>query len=138
MQKDEQNGHPIILCLVYIFKLYKHKQLFVWNWNYLKKLKTFYNFFFFLRAALMAYGGSQARGLTGAAAAGLYHSHSNAGSELHLRPTPFLWQRHILNPLSKARYRTHVFMDTSWVRYHEPQWELAFCNILIRWVINAW
>ena len=36
----------------------------------------------------MAYGGSQARGRTGAAAAGLCHSHSNVGSELHLRPTP--------------------------------------------------
>ena len=31
-----------------------------------------------------AYGGSQARGLIGAVAAGLCHSHSNAGSEPHL------------------------------------------------------
>ena len=41
-------------------------------------------FFFFFRAALAAYGGSQARGLIGAIAAGLHHSHSNARSELHL------------------------------------------------------
>ena len=33
------------------------------------------------RAALMAYGGSQARGSVGATAASLHHSHSNAGSE---------------------------------------------------------
>ena len=35
----------------------------------------------------MAYGGSQARGLIRAVAAGLRHSHSNSGSEPHLRPT---------------------------------------------------
>ena len=40
------------------------------------------------RAEPVAYGGSQARGLIGAVAAGLHHSHSNAGSEPRLRPTP--------------------------------------------------
>ena len=38
-------------------------------------------FFFFSPAA---YGGSQPRGLIGAVGAGLYHSHSNVGSEPHL------------------------------------------------------
>ena len=42
------------------------------------------------RAALEAYGGSQAWGQVGAVAAGLHHSCSNAGSEPHLRPTPQL------------------------------------------------
>ena len=48
--------------------------------------------FFFLafRAAPAAYGGSQARGPSGAVATGLHHSHSHAGSELRLRPTPQL------------------------------------------------
>ena len=43
-------------------------------------------FFFFglFRAALMAYGGSQARGLIGAAAAGLRHSHGGARPEVCL------------------------------------------------------
>ena len=36
----------------------------------------------------MAHGGSQARGLIGAVAAGLRQSHSNAESELCLQPTP--------------------------------------------------
>ena len=36
------------------------------------------------RAALVAHGGSQARGPIGAVAAGLCHSHSNVGSKLHL------------------------------------------------------
>ena len=46
--------------------------------------------FFFFRATPMAYGGSQTRGLMGAAAAGLHHSHSNMGSEPRLRPIPQL------------------------------------------------
>jgi len=47
----------------------------------------FFFFFFFLvfsRAAPAAYGGSQARGLIGAVAAGLRQSHSNTGSKLRL------------------------------------------------------
>ena len=42
------------------------------------------------RAAPMAYGGSQAKDPIGAIAAGLYHSHSNTRSQLHLWPTPQL------------------------------------------------
>ena len=38
----------------------------------------------------MAYGGSQAKGGVASAAASLHHSHSNARSELHLRPIPHL------------------------------------------------
>ena len=51
---------------------------------------SFFFLSFFVRAAPTAYGGSQARGRIGATAAGLYLSHSNAGSELHLQPTPQL------------------------------------------------
>ena len=40
--------------------------------------------FFFFSSILMAYGSSQTRGQIGAAAAGLHHSHSNAGPELPL------------------------------------------------------
>ena len=50
-----------------------------------------YLFYFGLfRAAPTAYGGSKARGLIGAVAAGLHHRNSNAESEPHLRPTPQL------------------------------------------------
>ena len=45
--------------------------------------------FFFSRAVPAAYGGSQARGLIRAAAAGLHHSHGNAGSKPNL---PFMLQ----------------------------------------------
>ena len=46
--------------------------------------------FAFSRAVPEAHGGSQARGLIGAIATGLCQSHSKAGSELSLRPTPQL------------------------------------------------
>ena len=47
--------------------------------------------FFFpclFRAALVAYGGSQARGQIGAAVAGLHQRHSDDESEPRLQPTP--------------------------------------------------
>ena len=46
--------------------------------------------YFLFRAALAAFGSSQARGPNGATAASPPHSHSNSGSELHLRSTPQL------------------------------------------------
>ena len=45
-------------------------------------------FFFFFRAAPAAYGNSQARRQIRVAAAGLHHSHSYAGSELHSYSVP--------------------------------------------------
>jgi len=53
----------------------------------------FFCLFAFSRAASAAYGDSQARGPIGAVATGLRQSHSNVGSEPHLRPTPQLTAR---------------------------------------------
>ena len=64
-------------------------------------LQSYFSSFFFLkkklinlfccfRAAPLAYGGSQARGQIGAAAARLHQSHSNARSKPCLQPTPQL------------------------------------------------
>ena len=50
----------------------------------------FFLVFCLFRATPAAYGGSQARGPIGATAASLHHSHSHAGSEPHLPPTPQL------------------------------------------------
>ena len=47
-------------------------------------------FVLFFRAALVAFGGSQARGRIRAAAAGLHYSHSHSGFEPCLKPTPQL------------------------------------------------
>ena len=56
-------------------------------------LLLFFGLFVIFRAAPMAYGSSQARGLIRATAAGLHHSHSNAISEPCLWPTPQLMAR---------------------------------------------
>ena len=56
-----------------------------------KQLENIYIYIFCLfRAAPTAYGGSQVRGWIGAVTAGLCHSHSNAGSKLHLQLIPQL------------------------------------------------
>ena len=80
----------------------------------LSKAKAFFSFFFLIlsllfssycllfRGACAAYGSSQARGQIGAATASLYHSS---------------WQHQIFNPLSKARDRTRILMDTCFVHY---------------------
>ena len=74
------------------------------------------HFFLLFRATPTAYGGSQAGGWIGAiGATGLCHSHINARSEPHLRPTPQLNQ--ILNPLREAR---DWFVSTApWRELHE-------------------
>ena len=51
---------------------------------------SFFVFSAFSRAALTAYEDSQARGLIGAVATRLHHSHSHMGSEPRLQPTPQL------------------------------------------------
>ena len=61
-------------------------------------LFLFLFFVLLLRAALLACGGSQARGLIGAVVAGLHQSYSSMGSELRLRPTPQLMA--VLDPQS--------------------------------------
>ena len=61
----------------------------------------------------MAYGSFQARGLIGAVATNVYHSHSNAGSKSSLRPRPQITAT--LDPLNEARNRTCVLMDASQV-----------------------
>ena len=61
-----------------------------------------------------------------ATVAGLHHSHSNMGSELHCNLHESSWQHRILNPLSEARDRTCVVTLIT----VEPQWELPTWSIL--------
>ena len=63
-------------------------------------------FFFSFTAAPAAYGSSQTKGQIG-----LHHSHSTTGSKLHCELCHSLQQRQILNPLSKTRDRTCIYMD---------------------------
>ena len=61
----------------------------VW-WFFWLKVKKIFFFLVFSRPAPVACGGSQARGLIGAIAAGLHQSHSNEESEQRLWTTPQL------------------------------------------------
>ena len=108
------NGKPLWIC----------KSAYAWCTSDLWFTKTAYvsfsfcpPFFFLLfRSTPATYRGSQARDPIRATAAGLCHSHSNAGSELHLWPTP--QQCQILKPLSEARDRTCNLMVPSKIRFH--------------------
>ena len=73
--------------------------------------------FFLFKAALTAYGSSQARGQIRAVVPNLRDSHSKAGSKPHLQPTPQLTAS---EPLSKARHQIHVLMGMNWVRFPLP------------------
>ena len=82
------------------------------------------------RATPVVFGGSQARGLIGAMAAGLSHSHSNTRSKLCLQPTYSTahGDARSFNPLSKARDQTFVLRFTSAM----PQQELTLRDALIK------
>ena len=75
-------------------------------------------FFFLFRAMPAAYGSFQL----------------GVQTELHLWSTSQFTLTQILNPLNKARDRTHILMHTSRVGYTEPQWELPW-NFLIHQIL---
>ena len=72
--------------------------------------RFFFLSFFLFRAALAAYGNSQARGRIGAAAAGLHHRHSNTGSQLQstTHAAPFGNTGSL-----EAREPTRILLDTT-------------------------
>ena len=97
---------------------------YMWEWYlcfYLHLIKFFFVFFclffgfvfVFLGPQLVAYGGSQARGRIWAIAAGLYHRHSNAGSEPSLQPTPQLRATPNPSPTERRQNWSYVLMDAS-------------------------
>ena len=71
--------------------------------------------FCLFRATSLAYGSSQTRGQSGAAAAGLNTATAMQDLSLICDLHRSLWQHQILNPLSEARDQTHNFMDASQV-----------------------
>ena len=65
----------------------------MWDKSYFGRFVSFFFascLFAISRAPSVAYGGSQARDRIGAVASDLRQSHSNAGSEPRLQPTPQL------------------------------------------------
>ena len=116
----------------------------------------YYYHYLLFRATPMAYGGSQTRGWTGAAAASLHHSHSNEGSKQHLwheplltamlDPQPIEWGQG-LNPHPHG-YWSYLFMlsheGTSLVCYFNSVQHLilgvyvqsSLCIYVCRWSIS--
>ena len=69
-----------------------NESILFYSYNVVFNGLCYFLFFVFslFRAASAAYGGSQARGLIGAVATSLHHSHSNVRSKPRLWPTPQL------------------------------------------------
>ena len=67
------------------------------------ELPVSFLFSFFFTPAPIAYRSSQARGRIGATAASIRHSHSNARSELCLRPTPLLMAKPDPKPTERGQ-----------------------------------
>ena len=83
--------------------------------------------FAFSRAAPVAYGGFQAKGLIRAVAAGLRQSHSNARSKPHVQPIPQLTATPDPQPTEQGQGsnpKPHG-SQSDWLAT-EPQWELLF------------
>ena len=83
---------------------------------------TFYLFlflfyYFIFRATPIVYGSSQARVQIRATAAGLRHSHSNAGSQLHLGLNTTAHGNARSLTLREATDQTHILMDPNRVCY---------------------
>ena len=87
-------------------------EIFLLDWG-VGEWGSFITFFFFclFRATPRAYGSSHARSRITAVAAGLHHSYSNTGSELHLQSTLQLMAMLDPNPMSEARDQT----PSSWI-----------------------
>ena len=90
-------------------------------------------FFFLFRASPVANGTSQARVWIGAAAAGLHHSHSNVGSELHLQPTLQLTAMLEWFPIHWVK--PGIKLASSWILIGfvttEPQRERQWCDFIL-------
>ena len=75
-------------------------------------------FIYSFRAVPSAHGSSQARGQTGATAAGLHHSHISAGSEPSLQPTSQLMAKLDPGPTEQGQGSNPHPMDTSQIHFH--------------------
>ena len=104
---------------------------------------TFFFFFGVFRATPAAYGSSQSRCQIGAVAPAYATATATWDPshvfDLHHRS----WQHRILNPLSKARDRTHIFMDISWVlnplsHNRTPYGACLFSSSFDVWMITSY
>ena len=69
------------------------------------------------KATPRAHGSSQTEGRIGAAAASLYHSHSNVKSKPSLQPTPELMAMLDPRPTKQGQRLTRILLDIGWIRF---------------------
>ena len=79
----DNSNHEEKLLESYKLALQKNPEISNYTKGGLVLFFFFFCFFLLFRVAPMAHGGSQVRGLFGAIAAGLHHSHTNAISLTH-------------------------------------------------------
>ena len=92
--------------------------------------------YLFFRAAPEAYGGSQARGLIRAVATSLRQSHSNAGSEPRLQPTPQLTATPDGQPTERGQgsdAQRHGSQSDSFPPRHDGN---SSCSFLSEWCVR--
>ena len=94
------------------------------DWGHRRKQVYLFIYFCLFRAAPVACGSSQARGLIGTTAAATAMPDPSPICDLHHSS----WQHQILNPLSEARDRTSVLMDSS---------QICFCCAMVGIPISA-
>ena len=117
---SETFNHQIHIEYTFQFHTQEEEFIVISTYNFvfvLSLLLLLFCLFAFSGAAPTAYEGSQARGLIGAVAAksttrATETRDPSRACSLH----PSSWQCRILNPLSKARDRTHNLMALSWIR----------------------
>ena len=105
-----------------------------WSWFLKQSFTLLYYHIFFLRAALVAYGSSQARGWIRAEAA-VVHT-----TDIETRDPSCVWDLHhsswqhcIFNPLIGAKDWTRVLTDISRVHYH---WATTGTSVSSRLLIS--
>ena len=128
----------LLSCLSILLLSYLIRQQHIFFLFLLSFLPFFLSVFLFFRATPVAYEGSQARGLIGATAAALCHSHSNARSKPRLQSTRLQSgspQCQILNPLIEARDQTRNLMVPSQIPFHCATMEtpLSVFNFIFLW-----
>ena len=130
-RKHGLSCHFVLILVPLILMSYAQIDLlrsFAWLPTWYCTTQTLVGFFclfvLLFRATPTAYRSCQARSQIRASAAGLYHSHSTAGSEPWLQSTPQLMATPIHDSLSDSRDQTRILLDTSQIHLHCTTQEL--------------
>ena len=114
--RTQIHTYMYIYIQVYV-NIYTHKHIYTHTYKHTHTCVSMYVFFLWFRAALTAYGGSQARGLIRAIAAAYATATAMQYPSQVCNQHHSSWQCCILNPLSEARDWSCDLMVLSWVRF---------------------